>query len=192
MRKYFFRALIFVAILWALGAWWYLPRTEESLNKAAQEKLEAAEHHSAFKQVKPQFSGQEATLTGVVATADEKELAAKLVGEKIRLPNKRGANYNPVTAVHNEISVDPAATGRKSEWLLVTVQPSGQRVDGWVRSPAQITEFLEKLGPKLPAGVLPKTNTQLHTGGLCSAAGRLERHSGKHSRFQNAAGRQAG
>jgi outer membrane protein OmpA-like peptidoglycan-associated protein/osmotically-inducible protein OsmY len=163
MRKYLFRVLIFVAILWAIGAWWYLPQTESSLTKAAQAKLEEAKHQGVFKQVKVEFSGQEASLTGVVATSADKEAAGKIVAEEIRLPRERGEEHNPVIAVHNELIVDPEATDRRPEWLLVTAQPSGQRVDGWVRSPTQVTEFVEKFSAKLPAGGLAKTNIQLHT-----------------------------
>lgn len=143
------RALIILGILWALGGYLYLPSTEHSLAAAANAKLADGKQREIFKQVKAEFSGQQAILRGVVGTEEDKQLAERIVRDEIQVPKERF--FNPVKAVHNEIRVDPAATSRKPQWLIASIQPGGVRVDGLVQSPAQITQLMEQFAPKVPA-----------------------------------------
>lgn len=80
-----------------------LSKTESSLTSKANEILsEKGDHFSA---VKVEFSGQEATLTGTVASQTDKTAAEKLIRENIRIPAGLASNLNPVTAVDNQLKI---------------------------------------------------------------------------------------
>ncbi len=150
MDKYW-KYLLLVLPLWALGGFLYLPDTEQSLNRAAFEKLQEPQFHKVFDGVKVAFSGQEATLTGAVALDEEKQRAEKIIREDVRLMKVRGEGLNPVIAVHNQIKVDPSATSRKQPWIIASVFPNGQRVDGVIQSPEQRGKLLAQLGARSPS-----------------------------------------
>lgn len=156
MIKIYFRALVLLAILWAAGIYLFLPSTENELTRIGGELLVAGEQKGVLSQVELQFSGQEATLSGVVALDSEKQLAEKIISNNIRAGNL-GGERNPVTAVHNEIRVDAAATNRKPQWLIVSFQPGSYTLAGLVQTSGQITKLVETFFPKSPPGSMANT-----------------------------------
>ena len=159
MKKYFQSGIILVLLLWLVGALIYLPSTEDKLQAAAKQKLADSSHNGVFAQVKAEFSGQEATLTGAVATAAEKAQAGLLIQTELRLPGWFTAAINPVTTVHNDIAVDPERSPfRPRPWLILTLYGGNQRIDGVLQSAAQRVELLTALAAKLPPPATPLNN----------------------------------
>ncbi len=154
MRKYLKPCSILILLFWGAAAFVYLPETTRSLNQAATEKLESSQYLGIFSEVNARFHGQEATLTGVVALDEEKQLAEKVIRTEVRLPNERGASHNPVTAVHNEIRVDPNATNRKRPWIIASLFQENQRLDGVLKSSEQRTKLLAQIASRAPMATL--------------------------------------
>lgn len=159
MKKYFQSGIILVLLLWLLGALIYLPSTEEKLTAVAKAKLAESGHNGVFAKVVAEFNGQEATLTGAVATEVEKADAQKLIETKIRVPGWFNATMNPVTAVHNKIAVDPEnAPFRPRPWLILTLFGGNQRLDGVLQSSPQREALLAAIPAKLPPPATPLNN----------------------------------
>ncbi len=154
MKKFLPLGLLLSGALWLGGIFYSLPDTEKMLNQAAQDKLAEGSYRGDFKKVVARFSGQEATLTGVVALEKDKQLAEKVIRTELRLPEHRGASYNPVIHVYNEIRVDPQSSDRKAPWLIASIFPGNQRVDGLLSAPAYRSKLLSEAGAKLVAGSL--------------------------------------
>ena len=155
MKKYFQSGIILVLILWLFGAMIYLPSTEGKLQEAARVKLAAAKG-GVFAKVSAEFSGQQAILTGAVATAAEKAQAQALIENHLRLPGWFTGNMNPVTGVTNHIAVDPEhAPFRPQPWLILTLYGGNQRLDGVLPSAGQRQDLLSTIVSKLPPPVTP-------------------------------------
>ncbi|MEI7910475.1 MAG: BON domain-containing protein [Verrucomicrobiota bacterium] len=158
MKKYFQSGIILVLILWLFGVLIYLPSIEGKLQEAAKVKL-AADKGGVFAQVKAEFDGQEATLSGSVATAAEQAEAKALIEKHLRLPGWFTGTMNPVTGVINKIAVDPEkAPFRPRPWLIVTLFGGNQRIDGVLPSAAQRLDLLTALATKLPPPATPLNN----------------------------------
>lgn len=160
MKKYFQSGTILLLILWLIGALIYLPYMEPKLEDAAKAVLANPDHAGLFANVKVTFSGQEAKLTGAVATADEKKKATAIIAKDIRLKGWFTGAMNPVTAVHNDqLAIDPErAPTRPRPWLIVAVYGSNQRMDGVLNTPDQRLQLLATIPGKLPPPTLPLNN----------------------------------
>jgi hypothetical protein len=160
VKKYFQSGIILVLVLWLIGALIYLPWIGPSLTTAARALLADPAHAGVFAKVNVSFSGQEATLIGPVATAEERAAAIDLIGKKLRLKAWLSGGINPVTAVHDKkLIVDPVnAPPRPRSWLIVSLFGGSQRIDGVLRSEAERLELLEKIAAKLPAPTIPLNN----------------------------------
>ena len=173
MKKYFQSGILLVLVLWLLGVLIYLPSTEGKLQEAAKTKL-AADKGGVFAQVKTEFNGQQATLSGAVATAAEKAQAEDLIANHLRLPGWFTANMNPVTGVTNHIAVDPEhAPFRARPWLILTLFGDNQRLDGVLPSAAQRQDLLSAIASKLPAPATP-LNDQIAVAETALAAANWE------------------
>lgn len=151
VKPSYFSCLILFLLLWFTGVALHLPGTQRNLALQARELLGKAEHDGVFDKVIVSFSGQEATLTGVVAREEEKALVEKIVREQVRLRDHQ-PQRNPVTAVHNRVAVDAAAApARRHVWLLVAVYGSQKRIEGVLKFPAQRQELLEKMEQRWPS-----------------------------------------
>lgn len=151
VKPSYFSCLILFLLLWFTGVALHLPGTQRDLALQARELLGKAEHDGVFDKVIVSFSGQEATLTGVVAREEEKVLVEKIVREQVRLRDQQ-PQRNPVTAVHNRVVVDAdAAPARRHVWLLVAVYGSQKRIEGVLKFPAQRQELLEKMEQRWPS-----------------------------------------
>lgn len=159
MKKYFQSGIIILLVLWLFGALIYLPSTQDKLLAAAKPILAHADNEGIFAQVKVEFKGQEATLTGPVATAEEKSQAGKLISTRVRLPGWFTSAINPVTAVHNRITVDPEnAPPRPRPWLILSLFGDNQRIDGILKSATQRQDLLTAIAAKLPPPASPLNN----------------------------------
>lgn len=137
--------------MWFFGVAMHLPGVQRDLAKAARSLVDDATYDGIYQNVTITFSGQEATLTGSVATEDEKILLGNIIREQVRLRDEQPLR-NPVTAVHNHVRVDPAtAPQRHATWLLVAVYGSQKRVEGVLKSPSQRHALLEKLEQLWPS-----------------------------------------
>lgn len=131
--------------MWFVGVALHLPDTQRDLANSARSIVDNATYDGIYQNVTITFSGQEATLTGAVAREDEKILLEKIIREQVRLRDEQPLR-NPVTVVHNQVRVDPAAAPtRHATWLLVAVYGSQKRVEGILKAPAQRHALLEKL-----------------------------------------------
>ena len=158
MKKYFQSGIILVLVLWLLGVLIYLPSTEGKLQEAAKVKL-AADAGGVFAQVKAEFSGQQAILSGAVATAAEKAQAQTLIEKQLHLPGWFTANMNPVAGVTNDIAVDPEhAPFRARPWLILTLFGGNQRLDGVLPAAEQREQLLTAIAGKLPPPTTPLNN----------------------------------
>lgn len=160
VKKYFPSGIILLVVLWLLGILIYLPSTEDKLHAAAKLVLQQSEHGGIFAQVKAEFKGQEATLSGAVATAAEKVRATELIESQVRIPGWFNSTMNPVIPpVHNEIVVDPEhAPFRPRPWLIVSLFDGNQRVDGVLPSADQRQDLLTAIAAKLPPPATPLNN----------------------------------
>ena len=123
VKKHLPSGIILLLLLWLIGILIFLPSTEDKLNAAAKTLLQKSENGRAFEQVKAEFKGQEATLSGAVATADEKAQAENLIRTGISLPGWFTSKMNPVIPpIHNQIAVDPEnAPFRPRPWLILSL-----------------------------------------------------------------------
>ncbi len=150
MRKYLTPCLILLLLFWIIGSYIYLPDTSERLTQAATQKLEEPQFKGLFNDVKVKFHGQEATLTGIVALEEEKQLAQKSIATEIRISDQRGGGQNPVIAVYNEIRVDPNSSNRKRAWIIASMFPGYQRIDGVLKYPEQRDKLLAQIAARSP------------------------------------------
>ncbi|KAB2640594.1 MAG: BON domain-containing protein [Verrucomicrobia bacterium] len=158
MKKYFQSGIILVLILWLLGVLVYLPTTEGKLQEAAKLQL-AGDKSGVFAKVKVEFSGQQAILSGAVATAAEKAQAQTLIENQLHLPGWFTANMNPVSGVTNDIAVDPEhAPFRAQPWLILTLFGGDQRLDGLLPAAAQREQLIAAIASKLPPPTTPLNN----------------------------------
>ncbi|MEI6656746.1 MAG: BON domain-containing protein [Verrucomicrobiota bacterium] len=160
VKKYFPSGIIVLLVLWLFGALIYLPSAEGKLDAAAKRILQNSERTAVFAQVKAEFKGQEATLTGSVATAAEKAQAEELIKTQIRLPGWFTSTMNPVIPpVHNEIVVDPErAPFRPRPWLILSLFGGNQRIDGVLQSAAQRQALLDAIATQLAPPAAPLNN----------------------------------
>jgi hypothetical protein len=159
VKKYFPSGIILLLVLWLLGVLIYLPSTEGKLDAAAKLILQNPDHGGLFTKVKAKFNGQEATLSGPVATAAEKSRAVELISSQVRLPGWFTAAMNPVTAVHDQTTVDPEnAPPRPRPWLILSVFGDNQRIDGLLPTADQRQDLLTAIVTKLPPPTAPLNN----------------------------------
>lgn len=161
VNKYLSFGFVLVLLLWLVGTLVFLP-PQSKLETAARALLAdqdgdgRPDTRNAFSRVTVSFSGQEATLGGVVATDADKEQATNLVATQVKLDGWLNGHLCPVTAVHTDsLQVDPALSPRPHPWFLITLYGGQQRVDGLLGSPDQLQELLAALAGKLPPPVMP-------------------------------------
>lgn len=148
MKKWYLLGLLIVLLLWLAGAFILLPSTERALTTAATSALADPEHRLAFEDVKVMFSGQEALLTGEVASQADRQAAEALIAQKIRL----GSSLNPVIAVRNALVVsDEYALKHPKPWLMVLLTPNGPTVSGVLPKAADREAATKALGASLGA-----------------------------------------
>lgn len=105
LTPWFYFGGAIVAVIAVFTAVWRLPATERELTHLARHAL--AHSPADFSQVQITFSGQEATLTGKVATQALKDQATATIARGLRAKSGLAKGQNPVTAVHNDLRVDP-------------------------------------------------------------------------------------
>lgn len=151
VKPRYFSCLILFLLLWVAGVAFHLPGTQRELAIQTRAWLDRPEFDGVFEKVVVSFSGQEATLTGAVAREEEKVLLETIVREQVRLRDEQ-PERNPVTAVHNRVTVNPdAAPHRHHSWLLVAVYGSQKRIEGVLKSPLQRHALLEKMERSWPS-----------------------------------------
>ncbi|MBN8459126.1 MAG: hypothetical protein J0M04_14940 [Verrucomicrobia bacterium] len=165
VKKHLQFGIILVLLLWLVGTLVFLRPTETRLTAAAKLVLEDLDQDgrrdypkNAFSRVTVEFSGQEATLRGMVATKEDQAKAEELIKTKVKSDGWLNAHLNPVTAVHNLIDVDPNRAARPLPWFIVTIYGGNQRIDGVIASPDQRVELLDLLPKKLPQPKVPINN----------------------------------
>ena len=95
-----------VIVIWLLAALWVLPKTSRSLENHTQSLLSDLKHQGAFSDTRVTFSGQEARLTGTVGSSEDRLLAGEIAANQVRAKGELGENWNPVTAVDNQLRID--------------------------------------------------------------------------------------
>ncbi len=146
MKKWVWTGLAGVVVIWALAAWIMLPAVQATLEAATRAELAKPEYTNAFDNVKVTFSGQEATLTGTVGAARERDQAGAVVANNVRAG---GSSSNPVTNVENRVGVDYGLAHRRPKpWLLVARHGTDATLSGLL--PVEWKEEAGKvLGAKL-------------------------------------------
>ncbi len=153
MKKWLFFGLLGVLVLWLVGVYSTLPGTEASLTTAAQALLAKPEHLAAFDEVKVAFRGQEAQLNGPVTTQADKDKAAKLISNEVRVSNWFGNGLNPVVAVNNGLEVNNTRSYTKPlPWLVASVFSDQIRLAGTIADAAAIKAANEAVVKLAPAG----------------------------------------
>jgi len=148
MKKWYLLGLLVVLLLWLAGAFILLPATEKALTTAATTALADPVHQQAFDAVKVSFSGQEALLTGEVASHSDRQAAEALIANDVRL----GSILNPVIAVRNAIVVsDEYALKHPKPWLMVLLTPTGTTVSGVLPKSEDREAATKALGASLGA-----------------------------------------
>lgn len=151
MKYSYFGCLFLLLFFWFLGVVLYLPGTQRDLALQTRELLDAPKYDGVFAKVTVAYAGQEAILTGAVATAEEKKLLQEIVGGEVRLRDQQ-PQRNPVIAVNNRVEVNPdAAPLRRHPWLLVAVHGSQKRMEGVVKDPGQRQALLAAMETQWPA-----------------------------------------
>jgi hypothetical protein len=151
VKRSYFGCLILFLLLWFAGVALHLPQTQRDLAIQTTKLLDQSQHDGVYDKIVVSFSGQEATLTGAVATEEEKLSLENIVRNQVRLRDDQPGR-NPVTAVHNRVEVNPAkAPHRHHTWLLVAIYGMQKRVEGVLKSPSQRHTLLEKLEQSCPS-----------------------------------------
>jgi hypothetical protein len=122
MRKNWFIAIGLWAGLMLLGWSVWPSRIERTLEASAREVLRSHPSARFLKDVTVSFDGQEAVLRGKVHKAAMRGVAAQIVGEELRRASGISGRFNPVTAVRNQIAVEPLPAG----WLVMVLD--GDRI----------------------------------------------------------------
>lgn len=159
MKKWIWLGLAGVIVIWALSAAVTLPAVQSKLQAAAAAELARPEYTGAFDEVKASFSGQEATLTGRVASQAEHDQLTTVIGSRMRTA---GSSLAPVTAVYNSVGVAyELQRQRPKPWLLLA-RHNGQGVIAGVLPPELKDKAVKALTDKLAgAKVTPQINTKL-------------------------------
>ena len=143
VKKYLQFGTVLVLLLWLGGTLVFLRPTEDKLTAAARLVLADLDQdgrndlRNAYTAVNVAFSGQEATLRGMVSTEEDKKEAEKLIRTKVKVDGWLNGHLNPVTDVHNRIDVNPSKAPRPQPWLVITLYGGNQRIDGLIASPDQ-------------------------------------------------------
>jgi len=151
VKKYHYLSVVLFLLLWVLGVNLYLPAVQKDLAEAARKTISGKQYGGVFNEVSVSFSGQEAVLSGKVATAEQSAEVEKIVREQVRLPDQQPTR-NPVIAVHNNIEVNPELA--HAPWLIATSFGESRRVDGYLKSADQSLQLFSSLGGNLPGAKL--------------------------------------
>lgn len=151
-----------VLLLWLGGTLIFLLPTENRLDNAAKALLAdrdgdgKPDANNAFSAARVEFSGQEATLLGTVATAEEKQEMERLIKNDLRVEGWLNGHLCPVTAVHSDhLTVDATKSPRSRPWFILSLYGGNQRLDGLLKSPDQREDLYNALAAKLPTPVRP-------------------------------------
>ncbi len=108
MSRHFPTLLVLLALAWILGLFLHLGTTERLITKQTERHLKGTHPlRRSFQNLEIDTSGQEVTLSGRIGSTTLAEQAIASVKTEIRIPDERGAEHNPITAVHNLIKIDP-------------------------------------------------------------------------------------
>ncbi len=163
MKKWIWLGLAGVVVIWALSAGIMLPAVQSKLQAAAIVELAKPQYTGAFDDVKVSFSGQEATLTGTVASQAEHDLLTSVIGSTMRTPD---SSLAPVTAVYNSVGVAyELSRQRPKPWLLLA-RYNGQGVIAGVLPADLKDKAVKALTDKLAgAKVTAQLNAKLGSDG---------------------------
>lgn len=151
VKKYHYLSVVLFLLLWVLGVNLYIPAVQKDLAEAARKSISGKQYAGVFDNVSIGFSGQEAVLSGKVATAEQSAEVEKIVREQVRLPDQQPMR-NPVIAVLNNIEVSPELA--HAPWLIATSFGESRRVDGYLKSADQSLQLFSSLGGNLPGAKL--------------------------------------
>lgn len=122
-------------VFWLIGAFVFVPRMQRDLEAAAQNTL--AQQSTLVKRLgrlQLGFDGQQAHLSGSVRTIQDRLIIEAAVQDLVRAPTpltgSLGMHLNPVSAVVNEIEVDPYPPG----WMLLAATGTRARLLGTAAS----------------------------------------------------------
>jgi outer membrane protein OmpA-like peptidoglycan-associated protein len=148
VKKYIFWNFLLLLLLWGIGIFLFLGPTEESIGKAVGVSLSDPKHDGTFDKVRHAVSGQVVTLSGQVASEEDKTAAETLVRKEIRTPDVQ-PQRNPVIDVRNNIEVH--APLRQRPWLIASVFGTEKRIEGVLKEPNHRTALMTALNQQIPA-----------------------------------------
>ncbi len=124
MNSLSFIGLCGVLAIWLAAVLPSLRQTEVALSRATQGVLAKANAQGVYAHVKVRYSGQEATLEGRVATDEDRQQVIALIRKQVRLPAFFGKELNPVTAVHDRLTLDRSLARPAPEISLASMEPA--------------------------------------------------------------------
>ncbi len=107
-----------IAALWLLAFWLaaalvVAPRIERDLTAAA--KAATQDLPTGYTEAEIRFDGQQAHLSGRVRWDSQRQQIQSVLKDQIRLPGWLGADWNPVSQVHDGMELSPYPPG----WLMI-------------------------------------------------------------------------
>jgi hypothetical protein len=148
VNKYIFWNLLLVLTLWGIGIFLFLGSTQDAISKAVGTSLSDPKHDGAFDKVRHAVSGQVVTLSGQVASDEDKAAAETLIRNEVRTPDVQ-PERNPVIDVRNDIEVNVPL--RQRPWLIASVFGTEKRIEGVLKEPNQRTALMTALDQQIPA-----------------------------------------
>jgi len=124
--------LLLVLLLWGIGIFLFLGSTQDAISKAVGTSLSDPKHDGAFDKVRHAVSGQVVTLSGQVASDEDKAAAETLIRNEVRTPDVQ-PERNPVIDVRNDIEVNMPL--RQRPWLIASVFGTEKRIEGVLKEP---------------------------------------------------------
>jgi hypothetical protein len=141
MRKNWVIAIAVWAALMLLGWLAWAGRIESSLEALARQALVTHPEAAQLKDVRVDFEGQTAVLTGKVRKGASRGLAEHIIRVELRKPSLFGGKLNPVAAVRNQIDFEPLPSG----WLVLWVSNERADLSGVAGSQDELEELTESI-----------------------------------------------
>lgn len=108
--RHWLTAIALFGSLWLLGWLVWAPRIERKLQAAAESAIAQNSEAAFLKHLSVSFDGRRAVLSGLVTKERRRNLAAAIVSEQVRTGGL-ASRLNPVSAVRDEIKVEPLPPG---------------------------------------------------------------------------------
>ena len=151
MKKWILRGATGVIAIWLVAASWSLPQISRSLESYTRSLLSDPKHQGSFSDVKVTFSGQHAHLSGVVGSPEDRLSVGEITAKRVRAVNELGGKWNPVTAVDNQLRVDPAWNqSHPKPWLGVLLFEKEIKLSGLISSADLANKAAVALKAKMP------------------------------------------